>query len=106
MTVAKMLQQNFDVSAISASVHPFNTWNEKGEFIQAFQIIVLDAQDRFMFIIGYAAADEYVFDGYVNYDKILRDYVLTKEQWEEVQKNEPARAEVADMSPKELALKA
>lgn len=79
----EMLRKQFDTTAISVQVLPFNTWNKDGEYIEARQLVVLDAEDKFMFVIGYAAADEYIVDGYVNYEKIYKDYILTEKEWEE-----------------------
>lgn len=81
-SLKETLQANFNTSAISVQVLPFSTFNEKGEHVDARQLVVLDAEDRFMFVIGYAAADEYMVDGYVNYEKIYKDYILTEAQWD------------------------
>jgi hypothetical protein len=78
------LQANFDTTAISAQTISFTSFNEKGMEVEADQIIVLDSQDRFMFLITPDKANEYMFDGYVDYDKIYKDYILTKKQWDEL----------------------
>ena len=78
----KLLQERFNTSAISAQVLPFSTWNKNGEPVEARQLVVLDAEDRFMFIISYDATEEYIFDGCINYEKIYRDFILTEAQWE------------------------
>jgi hypothetical protein len=82
MGLKKMLQEQYDTSAISAQVLPFNTYNQEGELYEARQLVVLDAEDRFMFVISYTEADKYIDElGYINYEKIFQDYIFTEEQW-------------------------
>jgi len=83
MSLKEALQERFHVTAISAQVMPLHTHNEEGEPIEARQIAVLDAEDRFMFLIGHNDADKYVDEhGYVKYNDIFKDYIFTEEQWE------------------------
>lgn len=89
----EILQEQFNTSAISVQTLPLNTYNKEGEYIETHQLVVLDADDKFMFVIGYAAADEYLFDGYVNHDKIFKDFILTEQQWDALQTESPKTEE-------------
>lgn len=93
MLLKERLQEQFDTSAISVQVIPFNTWNQEGKVVEANQLIVLDAQDRFMFLISYASAPEYLHDGFVNHEKIYQDFILTEKQWEALHAKAPVNSE-------------
>lgn len=103
-TLKERLQEQYNTNAISAQVLPLQTYNEKGEPIEAHLIVVLDAEDKFMFMIDPSVADGYVFDGYVNYDKIYKDYILTEKQWEALPADASViQTEIREISKEELA---
>lgn len=104
MGLKKMLQEKFNVSDLSAQVLPMNVYNEEGGLYEARQIVVLDADDKFMFVIGYTEADSYIDElGYINYERICTDYIFTAEQWAELKtKVQEAEAQADVAQEKEL----
>jgi hypothetical protein len=78
--ISQILREQFDTTAISAQVVEFNAFNMDGEPIKARHLIVLDNQDRFMFIVTHAESEKYISpDGFVDYDRIYHDFILADE---------------------------
>lgn len=89
------LQSEFNLEFVSAQVVPINTYDEKGEAVTVQALVVLDADNKFMFFIGPEFASQYMIKEYeiggtdIDYQKIFKDFILTEEQYLKVNWDEP-----------------
>ena len=79
--ISEVLNSNFDVSEISAQIIPINTYDYQGLPTVLQNLIVLDAQDRFMFFVDGTVTSKYISEeGWINYELLYIDFILSEDE--------------------------